>query len=617
MYLYFNRNGVLKEIINDTALRQGNDNYNAIYCYFEDITYLGKEFWFRYKLSDGTLFPRVETTIKITKEIPFDNKRDLKYFKYFKSYSFIVIPTSFVAYETQYNALASAGNVSCDVEIVDNNTILTSGLITFNVAESTDGSNFIQAEEYVSLAQFDYLLRKCANNVSSFNFTDETTLEEIDELNKPVIIFVYNGKSYIGAVKHDSTYSFEFECLDNSARYENLSTENITLEQAIVESNRQDFIKTIYCEETTTIDDLYDVVGNKTAVLYFRGSSYIGNLSHGGPGYFFEYEDTNGSQRYSNSSGSLDTISGSSLVNQMISSTYSIPYATEKWTKSNFVKVITLESTTTLENILEWQTQYSSLLFKYGESVYSGRVLLTGIPGTAYMFEFESSPGVNRYSGFANSDSLTIGEIFTSTYENNYLTLKNGVGVVDILSTDTLQEAYAKLSANTYPVIVRINSVYYFGSINSIGDDEYIFEFESASSYVRYFGQSDGSTLISTCFSSEFRDDYATESNLTNYTAPKETATYTGSVGAYRYYYQFASNGTYVLQLAINRDTSVLYQLGIITIDDDNVSYVIGNNDYKAVIDVANHTIRVYSNGVEFDDNDYTEDCYLYIKHIH
>ena len=110
MYLYFNRNGVLKEIINDTALRQGNDNYNAIYCYFEDITYLGKEFWFRYKLNDGTLFPRVETTTKITKEIPFDNKRDLKYFKYFKSYNFIVIPTSFVAYETQYNALASAGN---------------------------------------------------------------------------------------------------------------------------------------------------------------------------------------------------------------------------------------------------------------------------------------------------------------------------------------------------------------------------------------------------------------------------------------------------------------------------------------------------------------------------
>ena len=36
MYLYFDKNGVLKEIVNDEAIRQGSANYNKIYMYFEN-----------------------------------------------------------------------------------------------------------------------------------------------------------------------------------------------------------------------------------------------------------------------------------------------------------------------------------------------------------------------------------------------------------------------------------------------------------------------------------------------------------------------------------------------------------------------------------------------------
>ena len=32
MYIYFDRNGTIKEVINDESIRKGSSDYNKIYC---------------------------------------------------------------------------------------------------------------------------------------------------------------------------------------------------------------------------------------------------------------------------------------------------------------------------------------------------------------------------------------------------------------------------------------------------------------------------------------------------------------------------------------------------------------------------------------------------------
>ena len=79
MYLYFDRLGVLKEIINDEALRQGNYNVNKLYIYCErnDIVRLDVSYLLPNSLVVGpTSFNETETA-----EIPYDKKRDLYYFE--------------------------------------------------------------------------------------------------------------------------------------------------------------------------------------------------------------------------------------------------------------------------------------------------------------------------------------------------------------------------------------------------------------------------------------------------------------------------------------------------------------------------------------------------------
>lgn len=90
MYLYYDKYRVLKEIINDVALIQHNDQANVVYVYYElEDTLSGM--YLVVEQNDGTTLQdremsRVNNATE--KEIPYDENRELKYFKYGVEYNF-------------------------------------------------------------------------------------------------------------------------------------------------------------------------------------------------------------------------------------------------------------------------------------------------------------------------------------------------------------------------------------------------------------------------------------------------------------------------------------------------------------------------------------------------
>lgn len=155
MYLYYDRTGKLKEVINDEALRQGNYGVNKLYIYIDrndvasiDITYLLP--------SELIVGPGNYTTRK-QEEIPFDQKRDIYWFKYHTTYNFFVIDL-----EADINGngpLDEAGLVHCDMQMnLDSNDIYTLGELNFNVeVNSVLNQKQVATQEYMSLSNYLFL----------------------------------------------------------------------------------------------------------------------------------------------------------------------------------------------------------------------------------------------------------------------------------------------------------------------------------------------------------------------------------------------------------------------------------------------------------------------------
>lgn len=189
MYLYFDRLGVLKEIINDEALRQGNYNVNKLYIYCErnDIVRLNVSYLLPSSLVVGpTSFNETETA-----EIPYDKKRDLYYFEYHKEYNFIVVDL-----EADINGngpLDQAGLVHCSISAVLTNGILTLGAVNFMVElDSVYNQYYVAQQEYMSLSDYRYLeylvkLSNFENYQPLYSITPTAwDTEPIQASNKPV-----------------------------------------------------------------------------------------------------------------------------------------------------------------------------------------------------------------------------------------------------------------------------------------------------------------------------------------------------------------------------------------------------------------------------------------------
>lgn len=155
MYLYFDKQGTLKEIVNDDAIRQGNYGVNKMFVYVEDRTIVSIDT--RFLMPDELVVGPFENRQYVDTQIPFNDKRDLLYFKYFTDYRFIVIDL-----EADINGnspLDQAGVVNTSLSaILSDHEILQLGEVNFMVEEDpVFQQKYVATQEYLSLADYQFL----------------------------------------------------------------------------------------------------------------------------------------------------------------------------------------------------------------------------------------------------------------------------------------------------------------------------------------------------------------------------------------------------------------------------------------------------------------------------
>ena len=163
MYIYYDSKGVLKEIVNDDAIRQGNSNFNKIYFFIEGadpqiVNSVYQALLFNNGLrtfidvEGNNLTTEQFSLITVNKQIPYDKKRELKFFKYFTDYQMfeITVPDEI---------LNESGTVGCRIQMtLPESTIMTLGLLVFNVEFTSIGQAIIQPDTAINIAQWNYLV---------------------------------------------------------------------------------------------------------------------------------------------------------------------------------------------------------------------------------------------------------------------------------------------------------------------------------------------------------------------------------------------------------------------------------------------------------------------------
>lgn len=151
MYIYLDKQGIVKEIINDEALRQSASNVNEIYVYYDGLQEadIGSVLA-TYGLPDGTITDEMEVATRTEEsEIPYNAERDLKFFQYYKAYAFYHFAIADLA-------LSQEGVVRLMVRLAqkDGEYIKVAGLICFDVE-----GELVKEDHGVSLAQYNYLVK--------------------------------------------------------------------------------------------------------------------------------------------------------------------------------------------------------------------------------------------------------------------------------------------------------------------------------------------------------------------------------------------------------------------------------------------------------------------------
>ena len=207
MYLYFDNNGILKEIVDDVATRKGNNEVNRLYIYVDGIT--PKTEWITYQTSDDVKSNETLIETTITKTIPYNRDRDLKYFKNFQEYLFYVatIPSS---------VLAVSGLTKASVRVaLQDDSLMTLGLIIFTIEESV-----VLQDSFITESQYQYLL----NIISNFEELDNTgvigiTTQIVNGAVAPydqgrIVLSTYNDNFTIATVVKSSAGQNVYSVLD-------------------------------------------------------------------------------------------------------------------------------------------------------------------------------------------------------------------------------------------------------------------------------------------------------------------------------------------------------------------------------------------------------------------
>ena len=193
MYLYFDYKGTLLEIINDEALRQYNKGVNMVNIYIESApdsvtgivpddgkipSYItGIDYWFQLANGDKLNSTVYNTSNKIKKTIPFDRNRDLKHFRYGKSYEFFSFQVPSGNYKREENdnvidfvgegdVFKSSGLVLMTVQALTMETnadgTQKEGALSLERVAFTVEDAVILPDDIVSSSEFNWLLQQYA-----------------------------------------------------------------------------------------------------------------------------------------------------------------------------------------------------------------------------------------------------------------------------------------------------------------------------------------------------------------------------------------------------------------------------------------------------------------------
>ena len=213
MYLYYDKTGKLKEIINDEALRQGNYNANTIYVYVEEkqdsINYIRVN----YLLPSDLIVGPQDYNARESKMIPFDEKRDLEYFKYNTTYNFIKIVME--ADENANGPLDMGGLVHCELRAfnLSNQQILKLGTLNFQVElDEVAQQKYIALlpQEYMSLSDYRYLELLIGEGTGYIKLEEgfgTLTDDELTQANKVYCVIEYDNNLYY-KTRYDNMYAY-------------------------------------------------------------------------------------------------------------------------------------------------------------------------------------------------------------------------------------------------------------------------------------------------------------------------------------------------------------------------------------------------------------------------
>lgn len=185
MFVFYDKNGVLRETINDEALRLGDYNSKRIYFYFDNTTpdniFVLVE-WAN--LTQTNEISIIDNSVEM--EIPYDKERTLKYFKEFKKYKF---------YYYDIENVLSDGLASATVRLVyGENSINAQGMLLFNVEE-----NKIKKEHYITQSQYDYLISYIGKNKA---LDDELNIASTNPvMNKAIALALQDINNVLKTVK--------------------------------------------------------------------------------------------------------------------------------------------------------------------------------------------------------------------------------------------------------------------------------------------------------------------------------------------------------------------------------------------------------------------------------
>lgn len=198
MYLYFDKHGVLKEIINDDYIRLGNNNVNTIYAYFEEepenITSVTGTIEYPDNLTTSNEYAFTTT---VTQTIPYNKNAEYKYFKDFTDYKFYVLPLAYPdGANPPINLINQNGLYKVTIKAYTLNEVYAFGLVTFNVENSV-----VLEDNNVTQSQYEYLMQlvvNCVRKVVAGNIEGLPRVSKIDNNGNEIVLTQLNNVGLAG-----------------------------------------------------------------------------------------------------------------------------------------------------------------------------------------------------------------------------------------------------------------------------------------------------------------------------------------------------------------------------------------------------------------------------------